>query len=713
MDTIKQIDKVVKTIENKKEELIAYKNLVGVDNFSKFENIKKTFIADAKSKEDENRFLRIGIIGQIKRGKSSFLNALLFDGRDILPKGATPMTAALTKIRYSSSPYAKLSFYTQKDWQSIEQKAIQAKDDLQNEDFEGEISEEDKACMEIYEKANGVNILSKLGEIQTIDGVEKIEDLLDKLENYVGADGEYTPIVKSLELGVDVESIKNIEIVDTPGTNDPVVSRGRVTQDFIGQCDVVFFLSLSSQFLDQNDMELLAQNIPKKGVENIFLVGSLFDSAMLDAYNDYKDTPSLIGNLEHKYTQRAKEDISKIQNINSDDTITDTLKRALPPIFISGMCYNIAKHFDELSAEEQHTLTNLNQMYNDNFSKDDLLDIANIEAIKEKIDIIRNKKDEILQSAFTKVIDGATKQIDGLYLEILKNITTDYEMLQNNDVASLEKKQEVIQKSIQKGSTKIDNIFENYIINIEKNFASLKQEVKNEIKNAGNIKVANGTTTEQYSEVTNRFTNFFNDSWGRETKTRTINYKYANVYEAIEQLENFVKDSELNIFKTVENIIDIKIFRKEILKSAFELFDVEDDNFDPSDILDTLQNAVSRISIPSVDLDTSIYIDKVRDNFSSSEVKDSEIDSLKKEARRVLNLILKDINEEIARQTQKIINELKDVKDGFMPKILSDFTDKLDKMKYNMQELEKTEKQYIELLSILKKETTNDPTTTI
>lgn len=34
----------------------------------------------------ENRKLNIGVVGQVKAGKSSFLNTLLFDGKDILPK---------------------------------------------------------------------------------------------------------------------------------------------------------------------------------------------------------------------------------------------------------------------------------------------------------------------------------------------------------------------------------------------------------------------------------------------------------------------------------------------------------------------------------------------------------------------------------------------------------------------------------------------------
>lgn len=63
----------------------------------------------------EDRLLSIGIIGRVKAGKSSLLNSLFFGGKEILPKAATPMTAALTIIKYAEQPYAEVELFTNTD----------------------------------------------------------------------------------------------------------------------------------------------------------------------------------------------------------------------------------------------------------------------------------------------------------------------------------------------------------------------------------------------------------------------------------------------------------------------------------------------------------------------------------------------------------------------------------------------------------------------
>ena len=113
VDLLSQLDDVTKTyfdlLGTESESLIRENQIESVEKIKEY----------LKVLEDENRLLQIGIIGRVKAGKSSLINALLFDGKDILPKAATPMTAALTELSYGEALSAEVEFYT-KDKVSME-----------------------------------------------------------------------------------------------------------------------------------------------------------------------------------------------------------------------------------------------------------------------------------------------------------------------------------------------------------------------------------------------------------------------------------------------------------------------------------------------------------------------------------------------------------------------------------------------------------------
>ena len=77
----------------------------------------------------ENRKLNIGVVGQVKAGKSSFLNSLLFDGKEILPKASTPKTATLTKMEYSEENAICIEYYSLEEWEVLEENALVELDD--------------------------------------------------------------------------------------------------------------------------------------------------------------------------------------------------------------------------------------------------------------------------------------------------------------------------------------------------------------------------------------------------------------------------------------------------------------------------------------------------------------------------------------------------------------------------------------------------------
>ena len=52
----------------------------------------------------------LAVLGQMKRGKSSFINALL--GAEVLPTGILPLTSVITRIRYGARPLATIHYQT-------------------------------------------------------------------------------------------------------------------------------------------------------------------------------------------------------------------------------------------------------------------------------------------------------------------------------------------------------------------------------------------------------------------------------------------------------------------------------------------------------------------------------------------------------------------------------------------------------------------------
>ena len=496
-------------------EQVIDKNLLGnmrllADNFKK----------DAENAKDENRLLRIGIIGQIKRGKSSFLNSLFFGGQDILPKAATPMTAALTRISYSEKPSAKVEFYTEKEWQEVELTASKIKQgqvdykralseydarkagDKKARPTPPMASEEAKACLELVNmvQSSGIEVSNFLGKTETIAGVDKHSDLLNQLNEYVGAAGRFTPIVKSTELSLDIAGLKGIEVVDTPGMNDPVVSRARRTQDFIGQCDVIFFLSNCGQFLDRHDMGLLAQNIPNKGIDDIVLIGSLFDGVLLDEYEKYPSIAEALPAITRKLNGQARSNVESVCTEAEESDLTKALEKALPPVFISSRCLDLARKQGPLSNEEQHTLNQLNGMFSGfEFTPEILAQIANFQKVEAKLTEVRTRKDGILSERFDNLMQGVKRERRQLLEQIKADVGHKHKVLMEGDIEQLAKQQAKTIGNIETGELRIKAVFEKYRIQAEKALVRTCNELQQTAIQVKQVESHAGSREESYT----------------------------------------------------------------------------------------------------------------------------------------------------------------------------------------------------------------------
>lgn len=274
---------------------------------------------DTRSLLEEDRLLRLGIVGQLKAGKSTLLNLLLFDGRDVLPKAATPMTAALTHIVKSDRNEIEVAYYSRKEWERIEQYAQEYRKTRDRNDAENEQAEL-RASHELVEMAaeRGLQVEQYLGATKVIP--VSMENLNRELRNLVGGEGETTPLVKSVTIRCS-QGIPDLDIVDTPGLNGPIVSRSLETTKLLPKCHAVLLLSYAGQFMDSVDVGFLQDSILKEGILKRLPVGSKFDSALINVSKDYRgDLQKVKDGTQTRLTNHARSTIR--QRHDPDDTPT-------------------------------------------------------------------------------------------------------------------------------------------------------------------------------------------------------------------------------------------------------------------------------------------------------------------------------------------------------------------------------------------------------
>lgn len=469
------------------QDAVALKSEYGVD---KAEDLQKTLL----EQESKDRVLRIGILGRVKAGKSSFLNALVFDGNDILPKAATPMTAALTILEYGDSTSAEVDFYTQEDLDGIKNEhkqyqelidriAMQRVKDLQENEEKAKtiaIQEAKKnerlfSSYDQYERIlrSGIGDISQLNQYKNIQA-NNIDDLKNKLKDFVASDGKFMPFTKSVTLRLNNESLKDLQIIDSPGINDPVASRGERTRELLKDCDVCFLISPSGQFLSAEDMDLLDRLTVREGVQEFYVVASQVDSQLLGSCRDdangvlsialQKVEDALSTHMRSTFAQQKQNypaDFSKSVLLRFDKLMSH------PVICTSGMAFSLLKNWDNQSQwneELAFVFGNLEAEYQDFFSnpdmaKSNLEKIANIEKIKEVIQEVRNRKDEIQKAKQEEFLNVKNRGLQDYKIELLKKLKEKEKKLQESDLGKIEKEKENILKVQAHGSSVLDDYY--------------------------------------------------------------------------------------------------------------------------------------------------------------------------------------------------------------------------------------------------------------
>lgn len=445
---------------------------------------------DKAELEKAGRLLKIGILGRVKAGKSSFLNALIFNGESILPKAATPMTAALTVLEYVKTPSLSVDFYSDDDLSRIETLAKEFESELEK-NTDAKINElKDKALskgkeideLELKEKARKSALQELKGVQESIyacyqqyqqisqsqvsasereankDFQGSLSEIRAKLKDYVGSSGKFMPFTKSITLRLDNEFLKDVQIIDTPGLNDPVPSRSARTNEILRECDAVLVLSPAGQFMDQNDVILVRKLAGS--VAHIFVIASKGDSEL---YGSEKDKNGGILNAVFEGIQNTLER-SKNNALQKADVENNVLQRALKEkmIVCAGICAGIvAKRGENLDEMEIHTLNRLKEEYPNDFQGEkmweNLSKLANIEALNAVFAELKKDKELILQERISGFLQSNDKALNAYKEALQDRVRQRIDALQKVDIDGLKARASALQEVKERGESVLDS----------------------------------------------------------------------------------------------------------------------------------------------------------------------------------------------------------------------------------------------------------------
>lgn len=638
-----------------------------------FNDSLKNLKSSLDAKRQEGRIFQLGIVGQMKTGKSSFLNEYLF-GEEILPTAATPMTAALTLIKYSDKNKAEIEFYNRDDWNQIEKNSKEyekeynkALEEAREEaEKKGKIFNKErfkfedvdsilKGSYEIYKnfKDNGLD-KNSLGETKTIKINDK-KNILEDLKEYVGSKGKYTPLVKMTTLYINDERIKDYIIVDTPGTNDPIISRGQKTKEFLGKCDYIIFLSYSSQFLDNNDNSYIKEQLPAEGIRDILILASKFDN-QLSQESVFEDAD---GDIEVAYKEEKRKLSRKLnrwsEEFKKDKNPLDLSKSELE--FQSTMLYRIYKNFENLSGTEKEIFERLEEDYNNsNFTKELLESLSGMPAVKKKIDNILTRKEDIMKNSIKALLNGKKDSLSKILGKIKKGFEERKFELSNVGIKDIESNITSLQEKIGNLSSEIKKGVRTERENFDKKLKDEILKISNTKDRYSSLQKQRRSYTEEVDVDKGWFTGL--KFWPHtETKTVYRNETFINIQDSIEQIVSFAQDTGDRIERTSERLISKNIIKKAIRDGIIDLFELED----RPKVVSIIDNYIQKISIPKIQFDVNKYRDIVLSKYSSSYSQERDIKFIEGLHNKALLTIIEDTEETFINVKEKLNSVLEEI----------------------------------------------------
>ena len=544
----------------------------------------------------------------MKCGKSTFLNSFVFKD-DVLPAATTPMTAALSVITYGEKEHIVAEFYTADEW--AEQKMQALRED--NEATDTLDASKIKAAKELVSKANklGTSLDSYLGKTK--------EDSFDQLIEYVGAEGKYVSITKSVTIYYPNECLKGVEVVDTPGFNDPIVSREERTKAFLAKADVVIMMLYAGRPFDATDRDIIFKNVRQCGIGKVLVGINKYDIPYCSETNPED---------ENQIKDYVKQEIKKACRECNDNTLVEILND-VEPIPLSAemallselpMCKITSSDSFEFAWKRHCTnfgISTQTEMYKwshiDQFSK----------AVQNLID---NEKGKILFKKPMNAILAAGEKLRVENEDALSLLSNKITLLLAPD-SDIEERAENLSKANRRLSRKIDSLEEDIDAEIRNLVRKGRYELE-DIVDASCRRMLNMVQNEwgifkSFDSISPRLDTEFQDLKTRKLKRATENISVDCERKIKRSIEEFFSDTEDILLKYIpdfDNRDFVKSTQREINMEmeASDLFSLANDDEEQITLSDIFKVFLNIYTLGTMNLiNHSAKVKKVSDYINS------------------------------------------------------------------------------------------------
>ena len=194
------------------------------------------------------------VLGEFKRGKSTFINALL--GNDLLPTDVLPETTTINALIYNEKPELEIIM----------------------QDGSVKKGEVERSFLERFSAKNQTEECSK---------------------------------IKYLKIGYPFKLLdNNVVIVDTPGVSDLNEQRCDVTYNFIPKANAVLFLLDANSPLKKSEIDFIEEKLLAQGIDNIIFLVNKYDNVDEEEEEDFWE------NLQLQMLKAFADSEYKLQSLN-------------------------------------------------------------------------------------------------------------------------------------------------------------------------------------------------------------------------------------------------------------------------------------------------------------------------------------------------------------------------------------------------------------